>query len=125
MRLAVLAVPLVLLAGCVPAQARLVTDSETFAVVAPPADHGMDALLVGTVVLDDDHCWAVEVEDAGIRQVMWPEGTYLEDGLRLPGFDAGFAAGDAIELGGGELTSAEDHLPCWAEGEIYWLVSPA
>lgn len=84
-----------LLAGCVPTSGSLAFQ--------PPADAWHDALLTGTLHIDDDCVW-VETPDAAYFPVFPVGAARMEAGELVYG--RAWSDGDTIDIGGGEAREA-------------------
>ena len=108
-----------LLAGC--AGVTVESTSEATAVIGSPTNEGMDALLVGTAVIENG-CWAIRADDGGVHHVFWPAGTTLTgEGVQAPGVTKPIADGGAVHASGGEVPATE--IPasahdCWGDKDV-------
>jgi len=120
------------LSGCVSAMTPL--DPDIVALV-PPQTAGMDALLEGELVIEND---CVYIDASGIGPEydrilpIFPSNTVRWDGDALLIHDAPHSNGDPVRLGGGmiaEPTSTshlpeEGHIPEGCSTEYVFLVAP-
>ncbi len=91
--------------------------------VYPQPDHGMDALLEGTL-LEVDGCVVVEVSDDSLVVPVFPEGDASWDDSELTWSGDAFASGSTIRLGGGFAESDEAVIPEGCGDHPTFLVSP-